>query len=52
VRVLSSQGDAQALQAAVGELQQLEKNAMMLLAPRVSGKVKRVTNTRGVSRFV
>lgn len=52
VRVLSSQGDEQALGAAVSELGKLETNASTLLAPRVSGKMKKVTNTRGVSRFV
>lgn len=52
VRVLSAQGDAQAYQQALGELQKLEENAMMLIAPRVDGKVKRVTNAKGISRFV
>lgn len=52
VRVLSAQGDAQALQMAIAELTKLEENAQMLIAPRVSGKLKRCTNTRGVSRFV
>lgn len=52
VQVLSSQGDAQSLADAQKELDKLEKNAMMLISPRVDGKPKRVTNTRGVSRFV
>lgn len=52
VRVLEAQGDLQALQAAMGELTKLETNANMLLAPRVSGKLKRVTNSRSISRFV
>lgn len=52
VRVLSAQGDGQALQAAMSELAKLEENAMMLIAPRVDGKPKKATNTRGVSRFV
>lgn len=52
VRVLSSQGDAQALQAAVQELTKLEENALLLISPRVAGQAKRVTNGRSVSRFV
>jgi hypothetical protein len=52
VRVLSAQGDMQALQAATAELSKLEENAMMLISPRVDGKPKRVTNTRGISRFI
>lgn len=52
VRVLSAQGDAQPLQAAITELTKLEENAQMLIAPRVNGKLKKVVNTRGVSRFV
>jgi hypothetical protein len=52
VRVLSSQGDLQAYQLAVQELTKLEENAQMLIAPRVDGKPKRVTNSRGISRFV
>lgn len=51
VRILSAQGDPN-LPQAVNELSVLEKNAMNLIAPRVSGKMKRVTNTRGVCRFV
>lgn len=52
VRVLSAQGDNTNLKAAVAELDSLEKSAGLLLAPRVSGKVKRVVNTRGISRWV
>lgn len=52
VRVLSAQGDQQALQAAIAELGKLEENAILLIAPRVVGKSKRATNTRGISRFV
>lgn len=52
VRVLSAQGDAQAYQQAVNELQKLEDNAQLLISPRVDGKPKRVVNTRGVSRYV
>lgn len=52
VQVLSGQGDLQALQDARSELEKLEKNAMMLISPRVDGKPKRVTNARGISRFV
>lgn len=52
VRVLEAQGDLQALQAAMSELQKLETNANMLIAPRVSGKLKRVVNTKGIARFV
>lgn len=52
VRVLAAQGDGQALQMALGELTKLEENANILISPRVDGKLKRVVNTRGVSRFV
>lgn len=52
VRVLSAQGDAQAYQQALNELKTLEENAMMLIAPRVDGKLVRVTNSKGISRFV
>jgi hypothetical protein len=52
VRIMAAQGDAQMLQAALSELAVLEKNAQMMISPRVAGKVKRVVNTRGVSRFV
>jgi len=51
VRVLSAQGDAQALQAAIAELTKLEDNAMLLIAPRVEGKLKRVVQSRGIGRF-
>lgn len=52
VRVLAAQGDGQALQAAISELTKLEENAMLLISPRVDGKPKRATNSRGMSRFV
>lgn len=51
VRVLSAQGDNTALKAAVAELDVLEKNAGLLLAPRVQGSVKRVVNARGINRW-
>ncbi len=52
VRVLSAQGDSEALQAANFELQQLQENAMTLISPRVIGKAKRATNGRGIGRWV
>lgn len=52
VRVLAAQGDQANLKAALAELEALEKAAGMLLAPRVSGKVKRVVNARGINRWV
>lgn len=52
VRVLSAQGDGNALKAAIAELEALEKNASMLLAPRVTGSVKRITNGRSIARLV
>lgn len=52
IRVLSAQGDQGNLKAAVSELEALEKAAGTLLAPRVSGKVKRVVNARAISRWV
>lgn len=52
VRVLSAQGDDKALKAALAELESLEKNAGLLLAPRVQGSVKRVVNARGINRWV
>ena len=52
IRVLSAQGDQANLKAAVAELADLEKSAGTLIAPRVSGKVKRVTNSRNISRWV
>jgi hypothetical protein len=52
VRVLSAQSDAQALQEAISELQKLESNANLLIAPRVNGKPKRVVNTKGITRYV
>lgn len=51
VRVLSAQGDAK-LKDAIAELLELEKNASLLLTPRVQGSVKRVTNARGINRWV
>lgn len=52
VRVLEAQGDLQNLQPAMAELQKLETNANMLLAPRVDGKLKRVINSKSIARFV
>lgn len=52
VRVLASQGDAQALTAAIEELKVLEKNAEIMIAPRVDGRSKRVVNSKPISRFV
>lgn len=51
VRVLSAQKDS-GLKAAIDELEVLEKNASLLLAPRVQGSLKRVVNARGISRWV
>lgn len=52
VRVLAAQGDNTALKAALAELEALEKNAGLILAPRVQGSVKRVVNARGINRWV
>lgn len=52
VRILAAQGDQTNLKAAVAELEALEKAASVLLAPRVSGKVKRVVNARAINRWV
>lgn len=52
VRILSAQGDQTNLKAAVAELEKLELSAGILLAPRVSGKVKRVVNARAINRWV
>ena len=52
VRVLSAQGDAQALQAAIAELEKLETNALLLIQPRVSGKPRRVVKSKGINRWV
>lgn len=52
VRVLSAQGDSNALKAALSELETLEKNASLLLAPRVEGNPRRVTNTKSIARLV
>ncbi len=52
VRILAAQGDQTNLKAAVAELESLEKAVGLLLAPRVSGKTKRVTNSRGINRWV
>lgn len=52
VRILAAQGDQTNLKAAVAELETLEKSAGLLLAPRVSGKVKRVVNARSINRWV
>lgn len=52
VRILAAQGDQTNLKAAVAELESLEKAANLLLSPRVSGNVKRVTNSRSINRWV
>lgn len=52
IRVLAAQGDINNLNAALKELETLEKAAGLLLAPRVSGRVKRVVNARGINRWV
>lgn len=52
VRCLSAQSDQNALKAAIAELEALEKNASLLLTPRVQGSVKRVTKARGINRWV
>ena len=52
IRLMSAQGDEKALEAAMRELEALEKNAGVLLAPRVQGSVKRVTNGRAINRLV
>lgn len=52
VRILAAQGDQTNLKAAVAELKSLEDAAGLLLAPRVSGKVKRVVNARAINRWV
>lgn len=50
VRVLSAQGDSK-LKDAIAELEALEKNASLLLTPRVQGSVKRVIKSRGINRW-
>jgi hypothetical protein len=52
IRLLSAQGDHTALKEAMSELEQLERNASVLLAPRVQGSVKRVVNSRSITRLV
>lgn len=52
VRVLSAQSDTEALKAALAELQKLEENANILIAPRVDGKAKRAVNSRPMSSRV
>lgn len=52
VRVLSAQGDSANLKAAIAELEVLEKNASILLSPRVQGSVQRVVNARAINRWV
>lgn len=52
IRILSAQGDATNLKAAIAELESIEKAAGLLLSPRVSGKVKRVVNSRAINRWV
>lgn len=51
VRILAAQGDQTNLKSAMMELESLEKAAGLLLAPRVSGKVKRVVNSRSIARW-
>lgn len=51
VRVLSAQGDSK-LKDAIAELEKLETNASILLAPRVQGSTKRVVNARAINRWV
>ena len=52
VRVLSAQGDSQALQEAKEEQQELEEAALLLISPRTVGNPKRAVNARGIGRFV
>lgn len=52
VRVLSAQGDAQALQEAKDEQKELEDSALLLISPRTTGNPKRATNSRGINRWV
>lgn len=52
VRVLSSQGDLQALQDARKELTILEENVALLISPRVDGSPKRVVARKPASRNV
>lgn len=52
VRVLAAQGDEQALQAAIAELEKLETNALLLIQPRVQGKPRRVVKSRSINRWV
>lgn len=51
VRILSAQGDQTNLKSAEGELEKLETAAGKLLAPRVSGKPRRVVNARSIARW-
>ena len=52
VRVLAAQGDQNGLKSALAELEALEKNASLLLAPRVQGSVRRIVNSRSIARLV
>lgn len=52
VRVLSAQGDKEGLETELIELRKMEDNALILLSPRVDGKAKRASNSRGMNRFV
>ena len=52
VRCLSSQGDKEQLADEVSEIKKMEENALILLSPRVDGKAKRASNSRGMNRFV
>lgn len=52
VRILAAQNDRGAYDNAMAELKILEDAASKLLAPRVSGRAKRVVNSRPLSRWV
>lgn len=52
VRILSSQGDKEQLETEVAELKKMEENALILVTPRVDGKAKRASNSRGMNRWV
>lgn len=51
VRILAAQGDPK-LKDAMAELESLERAAGVLLAPRVTGKARRVVNARSINRWV
>lgn len=52
VRCLASQGDKEALEFETGELKKMEENAITLISPRIDGKAKRASTSRGMNRFV